>query len=546
MDIFGIKKLSEGNDVKDVDIPIDIHDNKLIEWLVSRKTIRSGWEEAINKIEQMIEVAINDLPDSLWIKEYMSANDVIGYQHVQEIIDLLIENGESQERNFFGKYNSPLIAQWNAILDTYKKNNVYLSQAATILVQNVKYEIPSIKKDMDKNRGVITSCEKKISEISRNKKETLHKFEVMCRDIGIKGDNIREEIISLTDNLDNLFTDIQYQMQEGNIKQCIEYYKGYVNHHLQQSNLEMKNFGELEYLEHIINYKNEPLYRVEKRKADPNYEESDEETDFPDALLEENGQQITVNWDINIEEPVQPDLVNDVIDWGISLESAEGVQGNVSDTPTINWDITIEDEGDSVPEINWNIDVESETSTQQEQTLQKQTILENHESRKSVLYSLFEIRDFLTVREQSLNNENVMMVTLGQIANAPEHVKKSDNNSQVEKYLNSVKGVIDRLESEEVVRLLEIKFSERYLDRLTQSVEAYMNQANRMDMARISQESRMRDAQHFMETEYPKYRSIRQETINLKGFLEKEISKLYSGRPVTIIGQISQLQREKY
>lgn len=39
---------------------------------------------------------------------------------------------------------------WQEIIRLYEKDNVYLAEAANILLRNVKYEVPSIKKQLAK------------------------------------------------------------------------------------------------------------------------------------------------------------------------------------------------------------------------------------------------------------------------------------------------------------------------------------------------------------------------------------------------------------
>lgn len=47
-------------------------------------------------------------------------------------------------------YSSQRMKDWNAIVSAYQKNNIYLAEAASILQRNVAYEIPALKKQINK------------------------------------------------------------------------------------------------------------------------------------------------------------------------------------------------------------------------------------------------------------------------------------------------------------------------------------------------------------------------------------------------------------
>ncbi len=72
----------------------------------------------------------------------------INYYHCEQIFALL-EKAEAEQqagggkslKSFFGRYNSSLLAAWDDILQTYRKESIFLAEAARIMVQNVQYEM---------------------------------------------------------------------------------------------------------------------------------------------------------------------------------------------------------------------------------------------------------------------------------------------------------------------------------------------------------------------------------------------------------------------
>lgn len=57
---------------------------------------------------------------------------------------------EADSRNVFGRYGSQRMKDWQEVVRLYEKDNVYLSEAAQMLLRNVQYEVPGIKKQVAK------------------------------------------------------------------------------------------------------------------------------------------------------------------------------------------------------------------------------------------------------------------------------------------------------------------------------------------------------------------------------------------------------------
>lgn len=73
----------------------------------------------------------------------------INYFHCLKIIEILKET-EANSKNFFGSYGSQRMKDWQEIVRLYEKDNVYLAEAAQMLIRNANYEVPSLKKQIAK------------------------------------------------------------------------------------------------------------------------------------------------------------------------------------------------------------------------------------------------------------------------------------------------------------------------------------------------------------------------------------------------------------
>jgi len=73
----------------------------------------------------------------------------INYFYCKRIIEILKET-EADTKNLFGSYGSQRMKDWLEIEKLYLKNNLYLAEACDLLVQNIKYHIPAVKKQIAK------------------------------------------------------------------------------------------------------------------------------------------------------------------------------------------------------------------------------------------------------------------------------------------------------------------------------------------------------------------------------------------------------------
>jgi len=61
-----------------------------------------------------------------------------------------LKETEADTKNLFGSYGSQRMKDWLEIEKLYLKDNVYLAEACDLLVQNIKYHIPAVKKQIAK------------------------------------------------------------------------------------------------------------------------------------------------------------------------------------------------------------------------------------------------------------------------------------------------------------------------------------------------------------------------------------------------------------
>jgi len=62
----------------------------------------------------------------------------------------ILEKTEVDTKNFFGQYGSQRMKDWKDVLKCYEKENVYLGEVASLLLRNVNYEIPALRRQIQK------------------------------------------------------------------------------------------------------------------------------------------------------------------------------------------------------------------------------------------------------------------------------------------------------------------------------------------------------------------------------------------------------------
>lgn len=83
-------------------------------------------------------------------------------------------------------YSSQRMKDWNNIVSLYEKDNIYLGEAASILQRNVAYEIPALKKQINKCQQNQKECDDKFFSLEKSINEVNYQIKQKCLELGIK------------------------------------------------------------------------------------------------------------------------------------------------------------------------------------------------------------------------------------------------------------------------------------------------------------------------------------------------------------------------
>ncbi|VDN27464.1 unnamed protein product [Gongylonema pulchrum] len=344
----------------------------------------------------------------------------INYFHCVRIVDIL-KDTEQDTKNFLGYYSSRRMNDWMQIEQLYKKGNVYLAEAAQILQRMVQYEIPALKKQILKSDQIIAECERKASDYAKQAVEGKKQYEKELLKMGIKGVNLRQEIIALLSDL----SPFQHEI---------------VN---------------------LIRLLNEPMHYYEHFRS---YQHQGREPAVEllplCRLLMARGAEVTVyEWKngsepTRIEKPSLEVLARD------EVKDADD-EIDFGDDP-----ISYKDEidfGDS----DLMIEVVGDEKARDSDAL---TVLENPDTRQLVYFELRELEKFLETRRMDEITESASDIYISGMEDRPATVRKV-TVGKIDDWLKEVSEVINKLCDAQKAHLFRMRSSPQYVEELAEKLE---------------------------------------------------------------------------
>ncbi|KAI4471454.1 cdk5 regulatory subunit-associated protein 3 [Holotrichia oblita] len=488
-------------------IPIDINTNKLLDWLISRRHVNKEWHTNIIKVREKINNAIQDMPVHEGIIKLLSGQH-INYFHCLKIVDILKET-EADTKNLFGRYGSQRMKDWQDILQSYQKENLYLAESAQILMRNVSYEVPSLKKQVAKLE------------------QTQSEFNSSCKQLGIEGKKIKKELVNMLDELPEIYKKAAETIAM--VKPALELYSAFINFHSDQRKDEVlpllkyliKNGNTTTY-EYTYGEKpvsiDEPLLKIEIDDSDE--DKNSEEIDFGDDI--DFGD---VNTESNIDFAITPMSEGD-IDWG-----------------TLN---TIEDDFEIVDHVDLDINLEESGIVVEKSGLDggiakgndAYSLLDNPSTQNLILNDLMELKAFLNMRLYEMSGDSDLL-SMSQI-DAPTLLQMQTVES-LTSMNDCVTVSLNELLNKRTQHLHNVKHSARYVDILAASLKQKLNAVQRIKDSKQIVEEKIGEAQLEIKKLQPTISTVIGNTKVLQKNIEDDISKKYKGRPVNIVGGVNMM-----
>ncbi|XP_052051749.1 CDK5 regulatory subunit-associated protein 3 isoform X2 [Apodemus sylvaticus] len=453
-------------------VPIDIQTSKLLDWLVDRRHCNLKWQSLVLTIREKINSAIQDMPESQEIAQLLSGS-YIHYFHCLKIVDLL-KGTEASTKNIFGRYSSQRMKDWQEIISLYEKDNTYLVELSSLLVRNVNYEIPSLKKQIAKCQQLQQEYSRKEEEGQAGAAEMREQFYHSCKQYGITGDNVRRELLALVKDLPSQLAEVGAGAQS--LGEAIDLYQACVEFVCDSP------------AEQVL-----PMLRhVQKRGNSTVYEWR---TGMEPSVVERP----------QLEEPPEQ-VQEDEIDWGDDVAASE---------------ITVVETGTEAPE---GVARGSDALT----------LLEYPETRNQFIDELMELEIFLSQRAVEMSEEaDVLSVSQFQLAPA---ILQGQTKEKMLSLVSTLQHLIGRLASLRMQHLFMILASPRYVDRVTEFLQQKLKQSQLLALKKELMVEKQQEALQEQAALEPKLDLLLEKTRELQKLIEADISKRYNGRPVNLMG----------
>ncbi|ODN00152.1 CDK5 regulatory subunit-associated protein 3 [Orchesella cincta] len=510
-------------------IPIDVHANKLVDWLISRHHCTKEWPEKIALVRQKINAAIQDMPEHATIGKILRDASPINYFHCVRIVEVLKET-EADSKNFLGMYGSKRMKDWQEILKLYQKDCLYLAECGAILARNVIYEVPAMKRLVSKAEQSMQECQKKETGSRKQAQEYRDKFVHNCNQLGIRLENfdpknanhkppsaasIGNQLVALmSQELPEIFKKIASKSKD--VDEAVSFYRQFL-----KSTIGLKEDQEktcLGLLRLVIDKGNVTAYEWKygeaPLKVEPpvvTYQFDQDPTDLAsgDGSLDLDADV----GDIDFGDDIQ--LETGDIDWG-GIETSDDVEidFSVDNLEVETCGIVLEEDG-----------VEGGVARNEEAL----SLLENPETRNFFIDELLELEGFLIQRieEKKTEKPNEMMLS-----------SHGDTLSveTLEKYLRLTNQVLQMFNENKTKQLLLVRESKRYTSRITEGLLQNIKLAKKLDYAAENAIQKNEQLQAEISSVKPKIQILSKQSRELQTELAKELSAKYNNRPVYITG----------
>uniref|UniRef100_A0A493SUC2 CDK5 regulatory subunit associated protein 3 n=1 Tax=Anas platyrhynchos platyrhynchos TaxID=8840 RepID=A0A493SUC2_ANAPP len=496
------------------DVPIDIQTSKLLDWLLDRRHCGRRWQAQARLVRQRMEAALRDMPEHPEIRQLL-AGSALHYFHCLRIVEIL-RGTEASTRNLFGRYSSQRMKDWQEIVALYEKENTYLAELASLLVRSVSYEAPALRKQISRCQQAQQDFARREEECQLAAAELRERFYASCKQYGITGDNVRQELLALVKELPSLLSEIGAGASA--LTEGIELYEACVEFVCESSAEPV-----LPLLRHVGRRGNTTVYewrtglepvRVERPEVQEVPEQPKEDAiDWGDFTLEPSGTsdgaatggaQDEIDWGIALEPSPQQD---DGIDWGDG--DGDGAQ------------IAVLEAGTEVPE---GVACGSEALT----------VLELAETRNQFLDELMELELFLAQRLAEMEEEADVLAA-SQFQLAPPALQ-GQSSPRVASLLAGTRALLGQLGTRRMQHLFTILASPRYVDRVSELLQQKLRQAELLLAKREALGQKRQEALAEQGNLEPKLDRLLDTTRELQRLIEADISKRYGGRPVNLMG----------
>lgn len=495
--------------------PIDIHCSKLVDWLVQRRHCQKDWGENLGQIRRKIRAALRDMPENEDIKRLLIGSK-LDYFKSKRIVEIL-QTTEADTKNFFGYYSSQRMKDWQDIVKSYERDCIYLAEIATDLIRETNYEVPGIRKVINKLKQEKDEKEKERANLLRRAQQFSSEHQKIAQSYGITGVNVEQELYDKSKCLVDVMGEIVGLSKT--LEAPMNYYRDYSSN---TTSLECAKF--LAMLEYVITKGNTTVYEWKHGVAP-------ERIDLPSQMP---GNSVCSGTS-------EIELIDDEIDFGEDPPSSESSSGFVhvknADDNAGNIAI-VEDTFIQVMEESGTILDMNVSQDKVAQNDDAYLVLEQRKTRSQFVNNLYELEAFFQQLKSDLDQPDSRSTSAFAIdSNSRTRCYELAELSEISFLIRQILNIFNR---EDNKILFQMKDSPSFVDSVKDKIIKKAKQASdcaiKAEFLAIDIEDLKRQ---ISETEIQLKKSIRS-TKELQDQVEQSLRELYTGRPINIMGCVSQ------
>lgn len=491
-------------------VPIDIHCSKLVDWLIQRRHCTKDWSENLAVIRRKIKAALRDMPENEEIKQLLIGSK-LDYFKSKRIVELL-KTTEASSKNIFGFYSSQRMKDWQDIVYSYEKNNVYLAEIATDLIRENSYEVPGIRKVINRLNKERDEAEKDRANLLRRAQQFNSEYNKLAQSYGIKGVNVERELIEESKSLSNVMEEIVQLSKD--LGQDVEYYNDYAK---STSKQEISEF--LPLLKYVIQKGNTTFYEYKHGEAPTRVDIV--EVAKSTAGNSNSSEIELVDDEIDFGED-KIDFGEDKIDFGEDIPSSESSSGFVhlpNSDKTNDQTLTMEV-------------IDSKATENSDDKIARgdeaKPVLAFRKSRNQFLNNLYELEAFFV---EQLNDSATSQDRASQ-------TRRYESN-EINLVLTKIRKIISIINKEKNMILFQMNDSQTFVDNLKDKFSKKSKQAADCNVKADLLMTHIKDLEdQTRETELHLRRSI-VSAKELQEKVETSIRELYGGRPINVMGCVN-------
>ncbi|EFC48855.1 DUF773 domain-containing protein [Naegleria gruberi] len=564
---------------------IDINYEKVKDWLVNRNFLPSDYVKQLKQIRGYIKHAFKELKDkheevkskesekpvtellekiNQLSQESQDELAVIDYFITKEIVQVL-EKADSSEGSgyLFGLVGgSKRLKLWKHVLQSYEANNLHLAEISGYIIQNVKYEIPSMSSSLLSLRNQLESIDRKEDDWKRSLEIAKREFTESCEKLSINrekiesmiqfassgssvGVDIEDEIKSAVSDLPQFYENIVVSCKDAKFKKAVDYYEDFTSFFNKNkvredltclkfvlSNLEKSTLSMYDWK--LFN--NQSLPSVDEEKVQSYIQKlKDEESkkanksnepqiDFGDFEFSTEGN-VEINWDTGVEENKEIEIKFDDVAQEKELEIDFG-------------DFSTDDVGGfSMDSVDISSNTNDEDSIKLVAELRMKSFLDDEDVRALFSNNLFQLYAFVQQRVIEVTKNSSLDSEI--FSSAPNSIK-SITKEEIQNLMHATGNVVTTLNNHRFKQLILIKTSKKFVERLVQSLTQKLEIMSKTKTNLEGVDSQRSSLNNSIKNQQPTVLKIKKQTKDYQDFIQKNLSEKL-GKRVVIFGEINKI-----